>query len=190
MPDVFDTKVRLAELPVVKSIDLPVEFVRDAIADMPVRRVLERPDDDPDAGGGHVEVELYSQGTNVHGRGRLRGWCEVACSRCVSPVRVELDEALSATFMPAKRVPTDDDGDDDDSDISAEDADVYAYEGEHIDLADLLREQLILNVPYSPLCDDSCKGLCPSCGTDLNQSQCDCKAPIDPRLAALENMKL
>lgn len=185
----FDTKVRLSDLPVVKSLDLPVEFVRDAIADMPLRRALERRDDDPDAGTGKAELELYPENENVHGRGTLRGWCEIACGRCVTPVRVEFDEKLSATFMPKTLVPTDDDYDAE-TELAAEDVDVFAYEGEYIDVGQLLREQLILSIPYAPLCSDGCKGLCPSCGADLNDSKCDCKPPIDPRLAALQDMKL
>lgn len=189
MSAVFDTKVRLADLPVVKSFDLPVDFVREAIADMPLRRALERRDDDPDAGVARADVELYPENENVHGRGTLRGWCEIACSRCVTVVRVPIDETLSATFMPKNLLPTDDDYDAE-TDISADDVDVFAYEGEHIDVGQLLREQLILSIPYAPLCSEGCKGLCPSCGTDLNHSQCDCKPPIDPRLAALQDMKL
>ena len=54
----------------------------------------------------------------------------------------------------------------------------------------LLREQFVLAVPYAPLCSETCKGLCPQCGIDLNSHTCACQKPIDPRLAALKGLKL
>jgi len=45
---------------------------------------------------------------------------------------------------------------------------------EEVDVTDDLREAIILNLPRFPLCDDACKGLCPHCGEDLNESPCDC----------------
>ena len=44
-----------------------------------------------------------------------------------------------------------------------------------IDLSELYREQVYLSIPSQTLCDTSCKGLCQECGTDLNQTRCDCE---------------
>lgn len=62
---------------------------------------------------------------------------------------------------------------------------------EEVDITEDLRESVILNLPPFPLCDEACKGLCPSCGVDLNQVSCDC-ASGDKRGAweALDNLKL
>jgi uncharacterized protein len=48
----------------------------------------------------------------------------------------------------------------------------------------------VLAVPFAPLCAETCKGLCPQCGIDLNTGTCSCEAPVDPRLAALKGLKL
>ena len=55
----------------------------------------------------------------------------------------------------------------------------------------LCLEQISLEVPIKPLCSKDCKGLCPKCGTDLNESKCDCAARprIDPRLAGLKEFR-
>lgn len=85
-------------------------------------------------------------------------------------------------------------GKDDEADLGVElaedDLDVFPYTGDVVDLEPLVREQFVLAVPYAPLCKDDCLGLCPQCGTDRNVAPCACEAPIDPRFAALQGLKL
>lgn len=66
------------------------------------------------------------------------------------------------------------------------------FDGRQIDLGGIVREQILLALPIdAPLCREDCKGLCPSCGKDLNQAECGCeRKPKDPRWAALESIKL
>ena len=72
--------------------------------------------------------------------------------------------------------------------IEEDDLTTAFYENDEIDLGQLMREQFYLALPMKPLCRDDCKGLCPVCGTNLNQGTCDCKRDWeDPRLAALKN---
>lgn len=54
--------------------------------------------------------------------------------------------------------------------------DIYQYSGDHLELAPMLREQVILASPMHPLCQDDCLGLCPRCGKDLNEGSCPCPA--------------
>lgn len=208
-----DMVVLLRELPTTLDIEMPAAFVREAIDGMPMRAALERPADDPDAGAGRIHLELYSEDANVFVRGRIQGWMEVACSRCLGTARVPLDEVLAITYLPKSQLPGDEDDRahaDEKSDaahggrvphegeasedlgveLGDEDLDLYGYEGEEIDLAPMLREQLVLAVPFAPLCIEACKGLCPQCGGDRNQEACNCEPPGDPRLVALKNFKV
>jgi uncharacterized protein len=68
-----------------------------------------------------------------------------------------------------------------------EDANFSFYKGAEIDLGEILREHLALEIPIRYLCSESCKGLCPQCGQNLNSAACSC-VPIkgDPRLAVLK----
>jgi uncharacterized protein len=54
--------------------------------------------------------------------------------------------------------------------------DLYHYTGDHLELAPMLREQLILASPMHPLCAEECLGLCARCGKDLNEGPCHCAA--------------
>ena len=62
--------------------------------------------------------------------------------------------------------------------------------GDHVaDLSDVIREALILALPTKPLCDENCRGLCPSCGKNLNEESCKCKGvEIDDRWEDLKNL--
>jgi uncharacterized protein len=80
--------------------------------------------------------------------------------------------------------------DGDEPPVTEDDLDVYPYDEDQVDLEPLLREQVILAVPFAPLCREDCKGLCSQCGSDLNEGACDCPPLIDPRLAALKDLKV
>jgi uncharacterized protein len=54
-----------------------------------------------------------------------------------------------------------------------------------LDLDQLVEEDVNLAIPSKYLCNPDCKGLCSICGKNLNENQCDCKAPVDPRMAVL-----
>ena len=189
-------KVPIREIPCHRRFELPGQFVGRAVSGLPMRAVLERPDDDPSAGGGAAELDLTMEDRNVFVRGHLDGWVEVACSRCVGPLKLVVAEPIAVTFLPHAEVVAKDDPEEPGGDevepasFDEDDMDVYSYEGDEVDLEPLLREQVILAVPFAPLCSEDCKGLCPVCGTDLNTGSCTCdRTPIDPRWAALRNLK-
>ena len=107
---------------------------------------------------------------------------ELACSRCLEGFRVPMDPSFDLLFLPATAEPhaTEQEVEDDDLGTS------YYRDGV-IDLADVVREQLSLALPMKPLCQETCKGLCPECGTNLNTGACDCTHRWDdPRLAPLK----
>lgn len=58
------------------------------------------------------------------------------------------------------------------SERSASDSGLLLPEDAHIDLQPLLREYALLEVPINPICRPDCKGLCPTCGQDLNLGDC------------------
>ena len=69
------------------------------------------------------------------------------------------------------------------------DDEIYHYEGDHLELAPMLREQVILSNPMHPLCKDDCAGLCPHCGTNQNLEACQCAQETnDPRWQGLQDL--
>jgi uncharacterized protein len=78
------------------------------------------------------------------------------------------------------------------SEADAEAAEIYALpeKGNELDLTHAIREHLVLAVPEFAICREACKGLCPSCGTNLNETTCSCEPEhVDHRWAALLELK-
>ena len=74
--------------------------------------------------------------------------------------------------------------------VSDDSEDYISTVGAELDIMECARSLFILNFPTRFLCDEDCKGLCGSCGKNLNKGECDCnKKEIDPRLAVLKNLK-
>jgi uncharacterized protein len=183
--------VLVRDLPVHRTFEVPPVLVGEWVKGLPMRDALGAPDPDPEAGEGHADLELYADGTHAFATGTFRGHLFVACSRCVNPVRLAIEERLMVTFMPPNEIPSDDDpASEDGAEVREGDLDVFPFDGEKIDLEPLFREQFVLAIPYAPLCREDCQGLCPQCGIDRNTGTCACEKPIDPRLAGLKNLKL
>ena len=115
----------------------------------------------------------------------------MGCSRCIEAMKVQVNEKITVTYLPKSEVPDQENLDEDDLVFTGDDVDLYPYENDEIDLEPLIREQTILSIPFAPLCTENCKGLCTICGNNLNQKECGCdRAVVDPRLAALKNLKV
>ncbi|HEY1815975.1 MAG TPA: DUF177 domain-containing protein [Kofleriaceae bacterium] len=188
--DTSPYRVLVRELPAHRRFEVPPERVGEWLKGHAMREALGAPVPDPRAGDGLADLELYGEGEHAFASGTFKGHVVVACSRCVGEVRLDIDEQLRVTFLPVAEMPKDDDESEDGAEVVEDDLDVFAFDGETIDLEPLFREQFILAVPYAPVCREDCKGLCPQCGIDLNSGTCSCEQPIDPRLAALKGLKL
>lgn len=114
----------------------------------------------------------------VLGYGTLAVGIETECARCAELVRNTVEIELEESFSPVANIPPDEQ-------VSPIDLNGY------INLNPILRDLVIVSTPMQILCRPDCKGLCPRCGTDLNQGQCDCEIDdVDPRLAVLKLMNL
>ncbi|MEX2270158.1 MAG: DUF177 domain-containing protein [Vicinamibacterales bacterium] len=131
-------------------------------------------------------------------KGRIRAELELACSRCLEPFSMHVDTPFDLRYLPQHlnmRGPGAEDGDADDEDATGEevggdDLTTAFYRDDQIDLVQLVREQLYLLLPMKPLHREDCKGLCPNCGTNLNETTCECRNEWeDPRLAPLKALK-
>jgi uncharacterized protein len=134
-----------------------------------------------------AEVELHKVHADVFVRGRLVGVLTVPCSRCLTPAAVAVKAPFELTFVPAGVEPEQGS----ELEVTEELADLATYENDEVDLEEMIREELLLALPMAAVCAESCKGLCPTCGKNLNEGPCTCEpAPKDDRWGALKNLKL
>lgn len=107
-----------------------------------------------------LDGECTGTGESVSFTGKVRCKVRTRCARCLSPVCFPMEAPLDALFTRAE---------------NAGDPDAYPIDGFAADLADPAKDALLLELPMRILCRKNCKGLCPSCGVNLNEKNCSCQ---------------
>jgi uncharacterized protein len=112
------------------------------------------------------------------------------CGRCLQEYETPLKSRFELTYV--QRIPEAQENEEQEEiEISAEDMGLVYFQGEEINLQDGIQEQVVLAFPIKAICKEDCKGLCASCGKDLNESNCDCdRQTSDSKFAVLKNLKL
>ncbi len=132
-----------------------------------------------------VRIKLLRFGKKILVNGAVKIEVSLTCSRCLNnfscPVDLEFRDELT---------PADETGNGSEQELSDGELDISFYKGEEIDVAGIVKEQVLLEIPMKPLCEYECQGMCSGCGADLNVQSCNCKDDhIDPRLAPLAKYK-
>jgi uncharacterized protein len=122
-----------------------------------------------------VRARVVSDTLTVNGH--ISGPVTFRCSRCLTAFRDELSADFTEQFVRASANELD------------EDDERNPVEGDAIDLDPYIEQEIQLAMPFTPICKESCAGLCPVCGIDRNEHVCECNTErIDPRLADLAKL--
>jgi uncharacterized protein len=129
----------------------------------------------------HVKGRLSPAGPGrFYWHGIIEGDVELECRRCLRDATGQVSEEAHLIFAEAGAEGVEDD------------PDVYIIDerASELDLRPAIREQWLLNVPGYALCRDDCKGLCPTCGAELNLGDCGCvSTSADPRWTTLHKIR-
>ncbi len=121
---------------------------------------------------GKIRMSRTSRGILV--QGELDTSIQAECSRCLSDTSVQITVPIEELFVYPPEP----------------DAESTVADDGILDIAPLLREEIILKTPIGVLCKPDCLGLCVHCGKNLNEGPCNCETEaIDPRMAALKALK-
>lgn len=126
---------------------------------------------------------------NTDGEVRIKGDLtvdmEADCDRCLATARFPLESNFDLFYRPMADI-----AQEEEIAIDEGQAEIAFYEGGGMELEDILREQVILLLPMQRVCEEACKGICPVCGRNRNETECHCEAkPADDRWAALRNLR-
>jgi len=144
--------------------------------------------------------ENLDQGSPLHATGtaelveeseaqiRVRGNYSVEmtaqCDRCLGRARFPLYGSFDLFYRPASEIARDEE-----IEIDEGEAEIGFYEGGGLELEGILQEQVVLALPMQRVCSEACKGICPICGKNRNESGCDChEKAADDRWGALRNL--
>jgi uncharacterized protein len=132
-----------------------------------------------------INGRLARSGHEVRLHGTITARAEVDCDRCLKALSVPVATDFDVTYVPAT-----DYYDEATAELQEDDLGLSVFDGEAIDLDELVREQVLLAMPPRMLCTEECKGLCPVCGEDRNSQECACETKeIDLRWAGLAGFK-
>ena len=136
---------------------------------------------------------LHAEGSatllaHTDGEVRIRGGFQVQmeaeCDRCLGKAIFPLDSSFDLFYRPMSYIAREEE-----VGIDEGEAEIGFYEGAGLAVADIVKEQVLLNLPMQRVCSEACKGICPVCGANRNEVDCQCEVkPVDDRWQALRNL--
>jgi uncharacterized protein len=132
------------------------------------------------SGVAELVIDLLGE---IRVKGHLTVQMEADCDRCLEQAACPVDADFELYYRPVTE------GYGEEKAIDEGEAQMGFYEGDGVELNDVLREFILLTLPMQRVCSEDCKGICPKCGQNRNQKECACQvAPADDRWAALKHL--
>lgn len=132
------------------------------------------------------KAELLNSVMEIRVQGRLQVGIQTACERCLETARFPIDCGFDLFYSPEEASP-----EAGEVALKAGEIEMAFYEGDGVDLKDVLREQVLLALPMQRLCRADCNGLCPVCGVNRNEQTCSCVVNVaDERWSALRKLSV
>jgi uncharacterized protein len=132
------------------------------------------------SGMAELVIDLLGE---IRVKGHVTVQMEADCDRCLEPAVCPIDGDFELYYRPVTE------GYGEEKVVDEGEAEMGFYEGDGIELNDVLREFVLLTLPMQRVCQEDCKGICPECGQNRNQKECACRgATADDRWAALKHL--
>jgi uncharacterized protein len=131
-----------------------------------------------------VSGNIRQKGSRVHVTGRVTARVRSECDRCLKPVELPVDSNFKLEYVTAEEYRAQQV-----VELTESDLDLSVFDGDVIDINDLVTEEILLAVPDHVLCSEDCKGICAVCGVNKNSTECGCdSSEVDPRWAGLKGL--
>lgn len=118
----------------------------------------------------HVRVKVSKAVDRFLVQGTIRGGIRVQCDRCLEPYHGRVESQFRVYLMAPRKG-----SDQEEIELLDEDLEVDFVKGNEVDLDEMVREQVYLSLPMRSICKEGCRGLCPVCGVNLNETTCLCR---------------
>lgn len=134
---------------------------------------------------GDLAVRASKSGHDVVVHGTLDAEVRTPCARCLAPATLPIHSDIRVLYTPASRAKVEAEDGEPEYELTAEEADTLPYDGETVVLDDLVRDEILLEIPMIPLCSESCPGISPAPTEGSAAAEPSKEKGIDPRLAPL-----
>jgi len=142
---------------------------REPVADFPALTKLEETGECRFLGPLHLDFTIAREFDHIRAHGHVETKVRFTCSRCLAEYETGLCTEFTIFYTKTTRVPVEEE-----IALAEEDLVSVSYEGDTIDFTNEVAEQVLMEIPLKPLCSEGCKGLCSTCGADLNTGECGC----------------
>lgn len=134
-----------------------------------------------------IQLTVAREFDHIRVEGTVETRAMLSCSRCLAEYEASIAPAFTVFYIRSSGSP-----DSEEVELSEQDLVSVTLQGDEIDFTDEIANQVFMEIPIKPLCNDECKGLCPRCGSDLNMAECGCGGGSEPtsRFAVLKNLKI
>ena len=131
-----------------------------------------------------VSGKVRQKANRFHVNGDVTARVQVECDRCLRLVELPVDSHFKLEYVTAEDYRAQQA-----VELTEEDLDLSVFDGEALDIDELVKEELLLAVPDHVLCSEGCKGVCAVCGANRNTTDCGCETrEVDPRWAGLKKL--
>ncbi|MEK6532183.1 MAG: DUF177 domain-containing protein [Deltaproteobacteria bacterium] len=132
-----------------------------------------------------MHLEILSTGLDVNVSGDIKTELQFSCSRCLKEFRQAFEGSFNVFYTKQAEKARE-------KELKPSEIEVNELAADELDTTEIAFAQIALEAPIKPMCNEDCRGLCPSCGADLNSGQCRCGAheKTDPRFAGLKDFKI
>lgn len=132
-----------------------------------------------------VNGRVRASGSEIQVSGRVETKVNVECDRCLKTIGLPVSAGFKLQYITGQDYESSQA-----AELTSDEMSLSVFDGEAIDVDEIVREQILLAVPDRGLCDENCRGICSICGTNLNTGSCECTSTeIDPRWEALKKFK-
>lgn len=150
--------------------DTPLRLkAREPVTDFPSLAELQENGDCRFLGPLQLDFTVAREFDHIRVHGRIETKVRYICSRCLAEYDTALCTEFTIFYTKTVRVPLEEE-----IALAEEDLVSVSYEGDTIDFTKEVEEQVLMEIPLKPLCREDCKGLCSTCGADLNAGGCEC----------------
>lgn len=116
-----------------------------------------------------VNAEAELAGKEIRVRGHISEALEAACDRCLEKIQIPVEIDFDLPYRPMEEIAREEE-----LEVGEDELKIGYFSGDGVNLADVVREQVLLSVPMKVVCRPDCRGICPVCGVNRNARECGC----------------
>jgi uncharacterized protein len=133
-----------------------------------------------------TELVVLREFDHIRVNGQVETTVHLSCSRCLAEFDTNVKSVFALYYSKTSGLPLGEE-----QELTENDLVSASYEGDYIDFTAEIAEQVLMEIPFKPLCKEDCSGLCSNCGADLNTVTCSCgQTETNLKFAALKNFKV